>query len=218
MKFTILPLLALAALPTLAQDRWQAALGFNQIDTERQDYFTASGIGAGAMATFKRESATAPSLQLGYRIKDFTSSDLVLTGEYQFEKTYGAKATAIGVSPGRSIITQEDGKIRKSFFAPGIMWNWHPVVDLGIGLQYRFERLKADFVDIGVCADYDRPWLNATVGYTFRTGARVRPFVALRTSAALVTTKAPDRVDDLPRMLKSVAGDAEACLQLGVRF
>jgi hypothetical protein len=104
------------------------------------------------------------------------------------------------------------------------MWNFHPGMDLGVGLQYRFERLRVDLDPYSTSTSYDRPWLNIHLGYSFQTQARLKPYVALRSSAALSTTHAPGRLADLEsawgqkKLLRSMAGDVESSFQVGVRF
>lgn len=219
MNLKILPLLALAAFPVLAQDKWQVALGFNHLDQDRQDYAGTNLAGANSLINFKRESRTVPSVLVGYRIKDFAKSDLTLSGEYLFRAGYDASMTSAGTGLANSY-----GTVQKHYFAPGLMWNFHPTVDLGVGLQYRFERLRSDLTAPATSTNHDRPWLNLYLGYTFQSQAQVKPFVALRSSAALSTTSAPANGSDLAtewgqrRLLRSMGGDVESSLQVGVRF
>jgi len=113
---------------------------------------------------------------------------------------------------------QEDTDFKISFFAPGIQWDSHRPFDYGIGVQYRFERLK---FDDGESASNNRAWLNLHGGYTFRQVQTVKPFLALRLSAALSKTNPPGQLasnDDVKTLAKYLEGDREVSLQLGVRF
>ena len=221
MKFKILPLLVLAALPAMAQERWQVGIGFNGWTSTREDYASAN-----TLVNFKKNSRVVPGLQAGYTFKHFTGSDLSATAEYQFNSSAGFSAIGRGTSPGGgSAVVNRNGKMEKSFFAPGIQWNFHPHIDLGLGLQYRFERLHAYDNTGSTSTNNDRPWLNLYWGYTFKTEARVKPFVAFRSSFALSFTSSPGTVGEIfntdggeKRLMRSMAGDSEGNFQVGVRF
>jgi hypothetical protein len=219
MDFKTLPLLALLAVPGLAKEKWQVGLGFN---TTESDWIEYVGSNPTSLTNLKRDRRTVPSLQVGYQIKDFGHSDLSLTAEYQFKSGYDLNLTRLVAGAGG--VDGAHGKMTKSYFAPGVMWNFHPTVDIGLGLQYRFERLQGEIASIDTHTNYNRPWLNLYLGYTFQNQSKVKPFVALRSSAALMTTNAPGYLSDLNaawgqnKLLRSMAGDYESSIQVGVRF
>jgi hypothetical protein len=182
------------------------------------DYVTSN-----SLTSFKREGETAPSLQVSYRVKEYAHSDLTLTGEYQFNKSSDTSMISRGTSAAANF--DGSGKLDRQFFAPGVMWNFHPTIDIGVGLQYRFERLHAHGGTLGgeITSNWDRPWFNFYLGYTFQNLAKVKPYIAVRSSAALVTAKAPALADlntdwGQGKLVRSMAGDVESCIQLGVRF
>ena len=116
---------------------------------------------------------------------------------------------------------------KMQYFAPGIQWNFHKVVDCGVGLQYRFMRQDAKVAGSGYQTYNNyRPWLNAYVGHTFRKGeGMLRPYVALRVATMLGTTKAPGKISDVTKsqggrdsLARSLAPTYEATLMGGVRF
>ena len=215
MNFKMLPLLALINLPAAAQDRWQINLGWDHLAEAKE-----TDSDAATMVLAKRSDGRLASLQVGYRFADFPASDLSVTAEHQFRKTFSSAIQARGpLSP-----PDQSGQISKQTFSPGIQWNFHRTFDYGFGLQARFERLEATVGAWNPSTTYFRPWLNLYLGYTFQTGSRVRPTIGLRSSGALLTTEAPSLVragDDAPtrkRLLRAMAGDGEASLQVGLRF
>jgi hypothetical protein len=206
-------MIALLAVPALAQERWQVGLGLNA-----SSGVTITGHSRQLSSRVERKAKAATALHAGYRLHDLGASDLSVTGEYQFKSKEDLDARVDGNGMGSARGTSS---FRTTFFAPGIQWNFHKAVDFGFGLQYRFTRLEADSLEVRT--RYDRPWLLAYVGYTFKTGNALRPYVALRLAGTPVTTGAqPLRaLDDRPgqeRWMKSLAGDREASLQVGLRF
>ena len=222
MKFSTLPLLALLAVPALAQEpdeRWQVGLGLNLYNSD-----SAHLGGDGYSARIHREGKAAPSLHVGYRVWDFADSNLSVTGEYQIKTNFHTKTTA-AVAGGRPFNVSNVAKMQ--YFAPGIQWNFHKVVDCGVGLQYRFMRQDAKVAGSGYQTYNNyRPWLNAYVGHTFRKGeGMLRPYVALRVATMLGTTKAPGKISDVTKsqggrdsLARSLAPTYEATLMGGVRF
>lgn len=213
MFFKSLPLLALAAIPSLAQERWQVGLGLNnQLDSEVRYEGPDQ-----AFLKANRKEGLNPSLQVGYRFWDFSRSDLSVNGEYQFWKSSDLFITKFNL-PGVG-----NGEVRTSyrtqFWGPSVQWNFHRAVDCGFGLQYRFAKIEAE----GLTANHNRPWANAYVGYTSRAAGNLKPFVALRSSVALSRTGSPGysalTTDAGQRqLLRSLDGDVEGALQFGVRF
>jgi len=224
LKTRILPLIALLAVPALAQERWEVGLGANFNPSETATYSAVSASNqASASVAIKRASKVAPAIHVGYRIFDFNHSDLSVTGEYQFKTNYAVTTTANATVAGTSISGTDSDKFSSQFFAPGIQWNFHRAVDFGFGLQYRFAKLQNQDGDLST--RYNRPWLTSYVGYTFKQVEVVKPFVALRLAASPVTTKTPtlaaglgDNPQGNKQLMKSLAGNVEISLQAGVRF
>jgi hypothetical protein len=71
MKIQTLPLLIFAALPALAQERWQMNLAFNDVGRIKET--TALG---GSYLRFTREQKPALAIQVGYSAIDLGCSDL----------------------------------------------------------------------------------------------------------------------------------------------
>jgi hypothetical protein len=217
LKNQIVPLmLGMLALPALAQDRWQVGVGLNFNPAETVKYE-----GSGTNAVFmdlKRADKWVPAIHAGYRVYDFAHSDLSVTAECQFKSSFSLTGTKNARGSQRVELSE---RASSRFIAPGVQWNFHRAVHFGFGLQYRFTRLESE--DATVRTSYDRPWLLGYVGYTFRQGEAVKPYVALRLAASPVTTNAPSHAalagrDGRVQLMKSLAGNAELSLQAGVRF
>jgi hypothetical protein len=219
MKLSILPLAALLALPAPAQDflareRWQFGFGLNfhpEVQVESRS-------GANQYLRYTRKDAGTPSLLASVRVLDLAKSCFSLTGEYQFQHRADVEVTNINgtvAAPGGAS-TQA---FRSHAWAPGVSWDFRRTLDFGFGLQYRFARLENDLAK----ETYNRPWVNAYLGYTFPARTQVKPFVALRQSAALAHT---DNVAlstlgtdaGQKRLLRAMDADAVTSLQVGVRF
>lgn len=219
-KIQALPLIALLAVPALAQEqRWQVGLGANYNPSEK--VFPAP-LDANMSGYFKRADKIVPSIHAGYRFYDFAKSDLSVTGEFQPNAIFNVSAVVNEVQ-GRTVTSvQRSGELQSRFIAPGIQWNFHQGVDFGFGLQCRFTRLEN--MHSTVSTNDLRPWLLSYVGYTARAGEVMRPYVALRLAATPMTTRTPSYEEiaagqvGRERLLKAMAGNVEISLQGGVRF
>jgi len=219
MNFKTVPLLALLAVPGLAQERWQAGMSLNTQIGQTVEYQS----NASQFLRFDRKDSCSPSLLAGYRAWDFGKSDLSFTGEYQFPKEFDLETITIHTP--RNVDGRNTTWFRSESWAPGVQLTFHHAVEWGFNLQYRLTRLQTE----GYRTTHNRPWLGFHVGRTFRTDSRVKPFLALRSSVALTRTQAPEQSallatdpsvsDNANRQLmRSLDGRLESSLQLGVRF
>jgi hypothetical protein len=195
----LLVLAALAALPASAQGRFQAGIGVAT---------NGSVEGRFSNGTLKRDSKAAPSLFVGCRVMDLGSSDLSVTAEYQFQTNYGFSGDFW------------TGAYQSSYAAPGVQWTYHGAVDLGAGLQIRFESLSGSIQTVSDSTSYNRAWLNGYVGYTFQADWRAKPFVGLRLAGAVTRTDlpAPLTTSQGKKLLRAMDGDIDLALMGGVRF
>ena len=226
MNTKLLPLLALVALPGLAETPWQVGLTLDQASFRKINYqgtLPFAGIPIPVTADTSIDNNTGLGLEVGYRAWDFGSSDLGFTGAYRFKSRSDARIniTAAGVT-----LPPIKSKAGYSFASAGVQWNYHSKVNFGFGLQVRFERLADDDPEPGetsVTASYARPWANGYVGYTFEAMGGVRPFVALNTAVALSKSAPPDRIDltddqNIRDLLKAMGPVLAVGIQAGVRF
>jgi hypothetical protein len=200
-----LVLLALAgALPAAAQDTWQLGLGLNLLQAVEIGNLAGSN-------RIRRENQAGAAVSVGRLLWDFGPSDLFLTGEYQAWTRYEVIATG----------SLGDFAFRETFLAPGLQWTWHGAADAGLGLQGRFQRLRGSVQGLGASTTCTRAWVNGYLGCTFPGRGAVSTFVGLRGAVALGRTRPPGSLageEDLRTLLRSLAGDAEAALQAGIRF
>jgi hypothetical protein len=216
MTFRVLPLLALLALPASAHEPWLVGLGAN---FQESNSFTTSGpMGA---AQVNRRSKIAPSLLVGYKAWHYESFDVALNAEYQFRTTYGGTLSGSG-----AFQNAVDMSYEKEVFAPGLEWNYHmtPYLDLGLGAQVRFTRLRNH--SAGVYTNLDRPWVEAHARYTMPDLGGVKPFAGFRVARALATTPSQPSAQALASRTKDafqasmqrLESQWDASFQTGVRF
>lgn len=216
MNFKTLAMLALVALPGLAQERWQVGLNLNSPLATEAEYQP----NGSQFFRLRRKEAVNPAIMVGYRAWDLGRSDVSITGEYQFRTSSDIETTNVN----RAAAGYANGKttqpFRAEFWAPGVQWNLHQAVDWGFGLQYRFARLKYEDVK----DNNNRPWLSAYIGYTFKTRSPVKPYIGLRSSVALASSGKPDwnalgdGGNGDKQLLRHMDGNQETSIQLGMRF
>lgn len=213
MKLTILPLLALLAMPAAAQERWQVGLGANFKGSN--DFVMAAPGGK-----VRNDAKAAPALQVGYRVYDAGAWDLTATAEYQFPTVYKVTSNAAdGVSP--------NGTYKASFLAPGLQWNHHAhrSFDWGVGLQLRFVDLRSNYLGGTISTSNNKPWLDLHARYSFDAGS-TRPYVGLRVARALASAPRQPSAQDfgvnpdqaLRDTMRRLEGQFEVGLQAGFRF
>jgi hypothetical protein len=215
MRIATLSLLALMTLPAMAsiQEPWQVGLALNQSPSSDGTWNQGN-----ASTWIKRKAGLGFSVNAGYSVLDLDHSDLSVTAEYQLQTKYNGQ----GSSTSPSLPTSASGTFKSQYFAPGVQWNFHKAVDFGLGLQYRLETLKGN-LEGTASTSYNRPWLNAYVGYTIPTNNLAKPFVALRVARALDHTTSPAAnaaaaPADSKRLLRYLAPSWQTSLQVGVRF
>ena len=207
----LLPALLLAlvlASPAAAQERFSAALTYDQQSPRSQSYDP---------ITFSPASNRGFGLAFAWRGWKLGLADLDLTAALRLKAT-----SNLDVAGGRV------GKFASEHLALGAQAVWHPGVDLGLGLQARFEKqaLEPDGEGETWSARQTRPWLTGMIGHTFRTAGRVQPFLALAAALPLTSTSKPtgaattdaEARANQETLVKSLAPKFEVGLEVGVRF
>ena len=129
-------------------------------------------IGSSRFLRYTRKADWTPSVLASFRALDLGNSSLSVTGEYQFWSRTDLEVNNVGAGGLAGVPAGRTTEMfRSQFWAPGVSWDFRKAVDFGFGLQYRFARLEGDHAK----ESHDRPWINAHIGYTFRTGAAIRP-------------------------------------------
>jgi len=159
-----------AALPKPAQP-WEASLFVGQ-QTHNSTTIVAGTDGS------KPEKVIVPAIRLGYDF--FTFSDTMsLQGNIgcQFEKKAEIQTDVKGKSISFGSYSQESISL-------GAMFQYRNVVDLGAGLDWRFEKNNIEAGGVEGYHRNSRPWVRANVGYTFASSS-LSPFVKFEVAAPL---------------------------------
>ena len=202
----------LLAFPALAQESYEAALTYDRVQSRSQTLSPVtfapaaqSALGV-ALAWYPWQAGTGQvGLSLSHRLKG--KADLRISD---------------------SVSSSADGQATVKYTAVGVRWQWRQPIDLGVGLQARFESLGYEAKDgqgSPWTATWTRPWLEAMAGYTFQGGA-VKPFVALSVALPLVSESAPtspaasdaQAEANQKQMVKATGPKFELALRVGLRF
>jgi hypothetical protein len=209
MKKTTL-LLALASLPLAAQS-WEVGAFVGQ---QNYDKFSYADVTLGTVEA-QPDHKTVGALRLGYHFLDAGSALLQVTAAYQFkassEVTFKVPSAGIG-SLGIGV------NLDHSATSLGVMVDFKTAVALGVGLDYRWDKLEGTFQGLGSSTTYGRPWARFTVGYVFPSSG-LKPFLGLETAIALSTKSigmgGPSSDEEA---LKGLAPKLQFGLYGGVRF
>lgn len=215
MNYKIVPLLALAALPALAQENFQLGLGINYLFGNRSVNVTSTdGTPLGSITREKNPTAAA---EAGYRFWNQGPNHLAAMAEFQFPKTFGYHFNLLGFSG--------VDQVKSYFIAPGLQFQTDvgKVATFGGGVQYRFERMKFLGLDDQPIINNNRLWLNVTAGHTWESTVAAKPYVDLRLAFALSRPKVPNPIsltddDDFMNLGRSMVGRWEVALHGGIRF
>lgn len=197
----IAAVLVLAALPCFAGDTpFEAGLLVDQVQFKKiseggnfAQPKDQTGFGLRFGWDFAHAGATAFQLTTGYRFQ----------GSGNYDGVYGP----LGV------------KYKNSYWELGAMAHWHLPMDLGLGLEYRSEKLDVDTGVMGSYSDtWGRGWVRGNAGWTFQTATTVKPFLGLDVAFPLSSKSfdpATATPSDLPRLN---APTSQVALYGGIRF
>jgi hypothetical protein len=190
----------LVAAPLAAQD-WEAGLFLGQ---QTYESFTVLG------DKFEVSSKTVMGARLGYSIVDIGPALFQVTAGYQ------PKASAKYKENGAETNIDYDHE----HYSVGAMFNFKAMLAVGVGLDYRFEKLSGtDPIHGSHSTNYNRPWIRANVGYAFPTPV-IKPFLGLEVAMPLTKqsingTTGPDSTDEA---YKGLAPKFQIGLYAGIRF
>jgi hypothetical protein len=166
MRRFALTLLA-TALPLSAQS-WELGVFAGQ-----QTYKSATEFGTKA----EPKSQTVFAARLGYSLVDLGPALFQLNAGFQ-PKTEATFEVA-GVDSGM--------KTQHQHVSLGAMFNFKAVFAVGVGLDYRFEKLNFTHATPAIDdVSYSRPWLRANAGWAAPTPG-VKPFIGLEVAVPLVS-------------------------------
>lgn len=111
------------------------------------------------------------------------------------------------------------------YWAVGAAVNWNFLVRLGVGLEYRSEKLHfnqsyAGTTQFDGSTTYGRPWIRGTAGFTFPTPI-VKPFIGIEAAFPLTSSKVTGQDlanSDIDALNKGIAPKAQYGIYAGVRF
>ena len=213
MKKVLLLLPLLGVLP-LSAESWEVGVFAGQ-----QAYNSSSISNSVVSVTANVDNKAAFGLRAGYEFSEAGAWGFQATVGYLPQVNSSAKInmTVQGVSA-----TAQAGTYSSSQVAVGGMAYYKSVVNLGAGLEYRFENLKATSADPNldsISTNYSRPWVRLVASYPFPMGS-VKGFVGLEAGLPLTSTNlkiSSTGVDD-SNFLKSFAPKSQVGAYLGVQF
>ncbi|HEU4952630.1 MAG TPA: hypothetical protein VFT46_11820 [Holophagaceae bacterium] len=209
-----LALLALAgALPLAAQSFEVGALY-----TWNPGHANTVSVG-GPSSEIKADTWKAAGLRVGYNFVSVGPMEFQGNATMQFNNKQDI--TVNGQSaPAPGSFTEE-----YKYWAVGAAVNWNFLVRLGVGLEYRSERLHFNQSYAGVtqydgATTYGRAWVRGTAGFTI-PAPFVKPFIGAEVAFPLSTKSltADDLLtNNIDNLNKSLAPKAQYGIYAGIRF
>ncbi len=160
----------------------------------------------------KVDSRTVTALRLGYTLLDFGPASFQVTGGYQPETRATVHTSAPNNTPPFPT-DLGDSTLTESYWSVGTMFNFNFPVALGLGLEYRSEKLGGGTTG---SFTYNRPWARANVGYVFPM-PKVKPFVGLEAALPL-STKSNDTGTSAETAIQAIAPKMQIGIYAGIRF
>ena len=217
----ILPLLSI--LPLSAQS-WEAGLFLGQ-QTYKAGSFSPT---ANDLFDYKTDSKFVYGIRLGHSVVDLGPALFEVNVAYQPEVTSTTTVTQTSVVQtgqpaqtlrGRAAATgnltstsTSTGDLKAGYYAVGAMFTFKALVAVGVGVDYRFEKIELP----GTSTTYNRPWARANVGYAFPSPV-VKPFIGVE-AAFPFTSKSLDMNNSNEDNVKALAPKAQVGIYAGVRF
>jgi hypothetical protein len=172
----------------------------------------------GPSTEIKADTWKAPGIRLGYNFVSVGPMEFQGNATIQFNNKQDVLVN--GQSSPAGSITEE-----YKYWAVGAAVNWNFLVRLGVGLEYRSEKLHFNQSFAGVTqfdgsTTYGRPWIRGTAGWTIPTPI-VKPFIGIEAAFPLTSSSltANDLINsDLDHLNKSIAPKAQYGIYAGVRF
>lgn len=192
----IVALAALAAAPLAAQTY---ELGLN---ISKQTYAEPSFSGV----SIKEDSKTSVAGRFGVAIVDVGPVLFQFTAAYQPQTTTKATVSGLGVPFG-------SGDFKSGYWGAGAALTFKAVVAVGVGLEYRSEKLE----DGSASTTYGRPWMRANFGYAIPSPL-VKPFIGLEVAFPLAKKDLDASVTSTDDFLKTLAPKNQIGIYAGIRF
>ena len=211
----ILALLALASALPLAAQSFEAGVLYTWNPSKAQNFPDPSS----NAYEIKANTWKATGLRFGYNFVQIGPMEIQGNATVQFSNKQDVVLKVNGTT--LPFGWQDEYK----YWAVGAAVNWNFLVRLGVGLEYRSEKLN--FTDAiapqyNKSTTYGRPWMRATAGFTFPTPV-VKPFIGVEVGLPLTTTSVSyadlsGLNPDIDKLNKSMAPKAQYGIYAGVRF
>ena len=207
-------LLALASALPLAAQSFEAGVLYTWSPGKAQDFS-----GGGNAFEIKADTWKAAGLRFGYNFVSVGPMEFQGNATVQFNNKQNLNLSVNGTNANAGW-TEE-----YKYWAVGAAVNWNFLVRLGVGLEYRSEKLN--FTDglapmYNGSATYNRPWIRGTVGFTIPAPV-VKPFIGAEVAFPLTTTSVTyadigGLNPDIDKLNRSVAPKAQYGIYAGIRF
>ena len=209
-----LVLLALASALPLAAQSFEAGVLYTWNPSKAQTLNTGSG-----SAEIKADTWKAAGLRFGYNFVSVGPMEVQGNATVQFNNSQNVLVNGNAAAPPMSI--KEDYK----YWAVGAAVNWNFLVRVGVGLEYRSEKLNFDQSNAGTTqfsgsTTYGRPWIRGTAGFTIPAPI-LKPFVGVEAAFPLTSTSLTYQDlanNDIDKLNKSIAPKAQYGIYAGIRF
>jgi hypothetical protein len=211
MKHLTLLSLAIAS-PMLAQERFEAALTYDKVQARAQ---TVTSL------TFAPKDNSAAGLAFAWYPWQAGGGQLGFSAGYRFKGSSDLVVSGFGNS-------EAAGTFENEHIDLGLRWIWRKPFDLGVGLQYRMEKLAWEAKHVPGetwSSNWSRPWFEVLAGYTWER-ASLKPFVGFSVALPIVSESTPSSVAtsetqaaaNQERLVRSAGPKFEMALRIGLRF
>jgi hypothetical protein len=204
----MLALATLVAAPLAAQS---IELGLN---ISRQTYQDQSAVLGSLKSDYKLDDKTVIAARFGYALVDIGPALFQLTAAYQPSTETNA---TVNVSLANVPFAKGTGTYKQGYWGAGAALTFKALFAVGVGLEYRSEKLEGAIGSLNSSTTYGRPWARANVGYAFPSPI-VKPFIGLEVAAPLAKKDLDANTTSSDDFLKALAPKMTVGLYGGIRF
>jgi hypothetical protein len=173
----------------------------------------------GSSSDIKADTWKAAGLRFGYNFVSVGPMEFQGNATVQFNNKQDVTINGQSASAPQSITDEY------KYWAVGAAVNWNFLVRLGVGLEYRSERLhfnqsSGSVTQFDGSTTYGRPWIRGTAGFTIPAPV-VKPFIGVEAAFPLTSSSlsAQDLMNsDINAVNKSLAPKAQYGIYAGIRF
>lgn len=188
----------LLAAPLGAQS-FEVGLFLGQQQYPSQSY---SGHGPAPGGTVDTDSQTVYGLRFGYTVTDLGLTTFQLTAGFQ---------------PESSTPVYTGAELKESHWSLGGMFNFKTLVAMGVGLEYRLERLSENAYGSNLSTTENRIWARLNAGYVI-PGPVAKLFLGAEVAFPFTTSTNQQFSPFNPDTFKALAPKNQFGLYAGLRF